>query len=146
MGLCFCSVPDWKPWNECLKGPLWDVYESLGKTFKETNGVIAVDHYHRFKEDVALMAEIGLKAYRFSVSYFEFSRKEINETGLVLIVVDDAFSSHPEPVLTLYHWDLPQALMDEYGRFESRNILRVLITTVLLFINVLETGWNIGLR
>lgn len=74
-------------WNEDGKGPsVWDVFTKIpGKTFKGTNGDIAVDHYHRFKEDVALMAEMGLKAYRFSVSWpriFPKGKGEINEAGL----------------------------------------------------------------
>ncbi|MGQ9005842.1 6-phospho-beta-glucosidase [Bacillus subtilis] len=117
-------------WNEDGKGPsVWDVFTKIpGKTFKGTNGDIAVDHYHRFKEDVALMAEMGLKAYRFSVSWprvFSKGKGEINEAGLAFYdrLIDELLSHHIEPVLTLYHWDLPQALMDEYGGFESRNII-----------------------
>lgn len=117
-------------WNEDGKGPsVWDVFTKIpGKTFKGTNGEIAVDHYHRFKEDVALMAEMGLKAYRFSVSWprvFPKGKGEINEAGLAFYdsLIDELLSHHIEPVLTLYHWDLPQTLMDEYGGFESRNII-----------------------
>ncbi|MDM5300440.1 6-phospho-beta-glucosidase [Bacillus subtilis] len=117
-------------WNEEGKGPsVWDVFTKIpGKTFKGTNGDIAVDHYHRYKEDVALMAEMGLKAYRFSVSWpriFPKGKGEINEAGLAFYdhLIDELLSHNIEPVLTLYHWDLPQALMDEYGGFESRNII-----------------------
>ncbi|MGM0950889.1 MAG: 6-phospho-beta-glucosidase [Bacillota bacterium] len=117
-------------WNEEGKGPsVWDVFTKIpGKTFKGTNGDIAVDHYHRYKEDVALMAEMGLKAYRFSVSWpriFPKGKGEINEAGLTFYdhLIDELLSHNIEPVLTLYHWDLPQALMDEYSGFESRNII-----------------------
>ncbi|MEG7379849.1 6-phospho-beta-glucosidase [Bacillus subtilis] len=117
-------------WNEEGKGPsVWDVFTKIpGKTFKGTNGDIAVDHYHRYKEDVALMAEMGLKAYRFSVSWpriFPKGKGEINEAGLAFYdhLIDELLSHNIEPVLTLYHWDLPQALMDEYSGFESRNII-----------------------
>ncbi|MFH0347948.1 6-phospho-beta-glucosidase [Bacillus sp. SW14] len=117
-------------WNEEGKGPsVWDVFTKIpGKTFKGTNGDIAVDHYHRYKEDVALMAEMGLKAYRFSVSWpriFPKGKGEINEAGLAFYdhLIAELLSHNIEPVLTLYHWDLPQALMDEYGGFESRNII-----------------------
>lgn len=53
------------------KGPsIWDIYSHLpGTTFEGTTGDIAVDHYHRFREDVALMAEMGLQSYRFSISW-----------------------------------------------------------------------------
>ncbi len=51
------------------KGPsIWDIYSSAGYHFEGTTGDIAVDHYHRFREDVALMAEMGLQSYRFSIS------------------------------------------------------------------------------
>lgn len=117
-------------WNEDGKGlSVWDVFTKIpGKTFKGSNGDIAVDHYHRFKEDVALMAEMGLKAYRFSVSWpriFPQGRGEANEAGLRFYddLINELLAHDIEPVLTLYHWDLPQALMDEYGGFESRRII-----------------------
>lgn len=58
-------------WNEDGKGPSnWDLFVRIpGKTFKGTNGDVAVDHYHRYQEDVRLMAEMGMKAYRFSVAW-----------------------------------------------------------------------------
>lgn len=117
-------------WNQDGKGPsVWDVFTKIpGKTFKGTNGDIAVDHYHRYKEDVALMAEMGLKAYRFSVSWpriFPNGKGEINEAGLAFYddLINELISHNIEPVLTLYHWDMPQALMDEYGGFESRRMI-----------------------
>lgn len=58
-------------WDADGKGPsVWDVFtKQEGTTFKGSNGDVAVDHYHRYKEDIALMAEQGLKAYRFSVAW-----------------------------------------------------------------------------
>ena len=65
---------------------IWDTFSKLdGTTYKSTNGDIAVDHYNRYKEDIALMKEMGLKAYRFSVSWsriFPKGRGQINEKGL----------------------------------------------------------------
>ena len=74
-------------WNEDGKGiSNWDKFVRIpGKTFKGTTGDLAVDHYHRYKEDVQLMAEMGLKAYRFSVSWpriFPNGRGEISEKGI----------------------------------------------------------------
>ena len=74
-------------WNQDGKGEsVWDVYTKLpGKTYKGTNGDVAVDHYNRYKEDVALMAEMGLKAYRFSIAWtriYPTGRGEVNEAGL----------------------------------------------------------------
>lgn len=117
-------------WNADGKGPsVWDVFSRIpGKTFKGSNGDVAVDHYHRYKEDVALMAEMGLRAYRFSVSWprvFPRGRGEINAAGLRFYSnLIDALRAHDiEPILTLYHWDVPQALMEEYGAWESRRII-----------------------
>lgn len=117
-------------WDADGKGPsVWDIFtREPGRTFQGSNGEVAVDHYHRFEEDVALMAEMGLKAYRFSVSWpriFPTGRGVPNEAGLAFYErLIDALRAHGiEPVLTLYHWDLPQALQDEYGGWESRRII-----------------------
>ncbi|WP_071130693.1 glycoside hydrolase family 1 protein [Enterococcus timonensis] len=112
------------------KGPsIWDEFVKIpGKTFKGTNGELAVDHYHRFKEDVALMKELGLKAYRFSVAWSRVlpnGRGTVNEAGLNFYkeLVDELIENGIEPVLTIYHWDLPLALQEEYQGFESRKIV-----------------------
>lgn len=117
-------------WNEGGKGPsVWDVFAKLeGKTYQGTNGDVAVDHYHRFREDVALMAEQGLKAYRFSVAWsriYPLGSGEVNEAGLQFYdeLINELIANGIEPVLTLYHWDIPQALMDEYGGWESRRVI-----------------------
>ena len=117
-------------WDLDGKGPsVWDTFCKLpGTTFLGSNGDIAVDHYHRFKEDVALMAEMGLKAYRFSVSWpriYPTGRGCLNEAGLAFYerLIDVLLEHHIEPVLTLYHWDLPQALQDEYGGWEDRRVI-----------------------
>ncbi|WP_421317087.1 glycoside hydrolase family 1 protein [Aeromonas veronii] len=117
-------------WNADGKGPsVWDLFTKLpGKTFEGSNGDVAVDHYHRMEEDVALMAEMGLKAYRFSVSWpriYPTGRGEVNEAGLAFYekLIDTLLAHQIEPVLTLYHWDLPQALQDEYGGWEDRRII-----------------------
>ena len=112
------------------KGPsIWDSFSKIpGKTFMGTNGDVAVDHYHRYKEDVALMAEMGLKAYRFSVAWSRVvpdGEGPVNPAGLQFYVdlVDELIQHGVEPVLTLYHWDLPQALQDKYGGWESRELI-----------------------
>lgn len=107
----------------------WDKFVRIpGKTFKGTTGDVAVDHYHRYKEDIQLMAEMGMKAYRFSVAWtriFPSGRGEINEKGIEFYehLINDLKAKGIEPILTLYHWDLPQALQDEYGGWESREII-----------------------
>ncbi|MDN4618998.1 glycoside hydrolase family 1 protein [Paenibacillus sp. PsM32] len=117
-------------WNEDGKGPsMWDSFTKIpGKTFKGTNGDVAVDHYHRYKEDIALMAQQGLKAYRFSISWpriYPQGKGEVNEAGLIFYdqLIDELLANQIEPVLTLYHWDAPQALADEYGAWESREMI-----------------------
>ncbi len=74
-------------YNEDGKGlSNWDEFVKIpGKTYKKTTGELAVDHYHRFKEDVALMAEMGLKIYRFSIAWsriFPDGKGEVNQAGL----------------------------------------------------------------
>jgi 6-phospho-beta-glucosidase len=117
-------------WNADGKGlSVWDVFTKIpGKTFNGSNGDVAVDHYHRYKEDIALMAEMGLRAYRFSVSWprvYPRGRGDLNAAGLRFYsqLIDELLSHDIEPILTLYHWDVPQSLMQEYGAWESRQII-----------------------
>lgn len=112
------------------KGPsIWDEYVKVpGNTFKNTNGNVAVDHYNRYKEDVKLMADMGLKAYRFSISWprvFKKGRGEVNEEGLKFYdnLINELIKHNIEPIITIYHWDLPQALQDLYKGWESREII-----------------------
>ncbi len=112
------------------KGPsIWDTYSHIpGNTLKNTNGDVAIDFYHKFEEDIRLMGEMGLKAYRFSVSWARILPKgkgEINQKGVDFYhrIIDLMIENGVEPVLTLYHWDLPQALQDEYDGWESREII-----------------------
>jgi len=108
----------------------WDKFVRIpGKTFKGTNGDVAVDHYHRFKEDVELMAEMNMKTYRFSVAWARIipnGKGEVNQKGLDFYnnLINELIKHNIEPILTLYHWDLPQALQDEYGGWESRQIVK----------------------
>lgn len=74
------------------------------------------------------MAEMGLKAYRFSIAWsriFPNGRGEVNELGIQFYenLINELKKNNIEPIITLYHWDLPQSLMDEYGGWESRNII-----------------------
>lgn len=117
-------------WNADNKGPsIWDRFTKLpGKTFNASTGEVAVDHYHRFREDIALMAEMGLKAYRFSVSWpriLPSGRGSLNEAGLCFYdsLIDELLSHKIEPILTIYHWDLPLALQEEYGGWTDQKII-----------------------
>ena len=98
-------------YNEDGKGPsIWDAL-SDGHIAHGDSGRVACDHYHRFREDVALMKKIGLKAYRFSVSWPRVIPEEgkVNEKGLDFYraLVDELLSAGITPLCTLYHWDLP---------------------------------------
>lgn len=107
----------------------WDTFVRIpGKTFKATTGDKAVDHYNRFKEDVALMAEMGLKAYRFSIAWsriYPNGAGEVNEAGLKFYddLINECLAHGIEPMVTIYHWDLPQALEDKYQGWENRQVI-----------------------
>ena len=118
-------------WNLNGKGKsVWDEFVRIpNKTFKGSNGDVAVDHYHRFKEDIALMAEQGLKTYRFSIAWTRIlpeGRGEINQKGVDFYseLINELLKYGIEPIVTLYHWDLPQALEDAYGGWESRQVIQ----------------------
>ena len=89
-----------------------------GKIRDGTTGDVANDHYHRYKEDVALMKALGATAYRFSIAWpriFPDGTGEPNPKGLDFYnrLVDELLAAGIEPFATLYHWDLPQALQDK---------------------------------
>lgn len=118
-------------WNLDGKGKsVWDEFVRIpNKTFKGSNGDVAVDHYHRFKEDIALMAEQGLNTYRFSIAWTRIlpdGRGEINQKGVDFYsdLINELLKYGIEPIVTLYHWDLPQALEDAYGGWESRQVIQ----------------------
>lgn len=114
-------------WNEDGKGPsVWDTFSHQpGKTFHGHNGDVAVDHYHRWKEDINLMKYLGLKAYRFSVAWSRVmptGKDTINQAGLDFYdrLADELLANDIQPLPTLFHYDLPQALQDE-GGFAARD-------------------------
>jgi beta-glucosidase len=114
-------------WNEDGKGEsIWDRFSHTpGKILDGSTGDTACDHYHRFEQDIALMQRIGLQAYRFSTAWarvLPLRRGRINPPGLDFYdrLVDALWAAGIEPFVTLYHWDLPQALQDE-GGWENRD-------------------------
>ena len=100
---------------------IWDVFcQQPGKIFTGESGDVACDHYHRYREDVALMAELGFQTYRFSIAWprvLPFGAGEPNEKGIDFYsrLVDALLEKGIRPCATLYHWDLPQALQDLGG-------------------------------
>ncbi len=109
-------------WNEDGKGlSVWDTFSHKpGKVAENRNGDTAVDHYHRFKEDVRLMASLGLQAYRFSVAWTRVvpdGKGRVNAKGLGFYdrLVDELLNHSIQPYVCLFHYDLPQALQDQGG-------------------------------
>lgn len=113
--------------NEDGRGPsIWDTFShTVGKTNNGDTGDVADDHYHHYKEDVALMKALGLKTYRFSVAWprvFPQGTGSPNPKGLDFYnrLVDELVANNIQPYCTLFHWDLPQALEDK-GGWQSRD-------------------------
>jgi beta-glucosidase len=100
---------------------IWDTFsETPGAVVGGHTGHVAVDHYHRYRDDVALMKKLGLNAYRFSVSWSRVQPAgagPANPAGLDFYrrLVDELLANGIEPWLTLYHWDLPQPIEDAGG-------------------------------
>ena len=114
--------------NEDGRGPsIWDTFSHTpGKTVNGATGDVADDHYHRYKQDIQLMQALGVKGYRFSIArprVFPQGSGEPNPKGLDFYnrLVDELLANGIQPFATLYHWDLPQALQDDGGGWESRN-------------------------
>lgn len=109
---------------------IWDTFSHLpGRVANNDNGDVACDHYHRFADDVKLMAELGVKHYRFSIAWPRIlpeGRGRVNEKGVDFYrrLVDELLNHGITPHATLYHWDLPQALQDAYAGWQSREIIR----------------------
>jgi beta-glucosidase len=109
-------------WDADGKGPsIWDTFTRVPGTIEDgSSGDIACDHYYRWQEDIDVMRYLGLRAYRFSVSWprvLPQGRGKPNQAGLDFYgrLVDGLLEAGITPFLTLYHWDLPQALQDEGG-------------------------------
>ena len=104
------------------RGPsIWDTFARVpGRVAWGDTGEVAADHYHRYRQDTALMADLGLGAYRFSVAWPRVQpegRGPVNPEGLDFYrrLADSLLERGVEPWITLYHWDLPQALQDRGG-------------------------------
>lgn len=109
-------------WKEDGKGEsIWDRFSHTpGKVENGDTGDVACDHYHRWSEDIELMKQLDLPAYRFSIAWTRVlpkGRGQVNQAGLDFYsrLVDGLLEAAIQPFATLYHWDLPQALQDEGG-------------------------------
>ncbi len=117
-------------WNEDGKGAsIWDVFcQKPGAIQNSESGNIACDHYHKYPEDIALIKELGVNSYRLSISWPRILPKgegEINKSGIafydkILTLLNE---NNIKPWVTIYHWDLPQALQ-ENGGWESPSIIQ----------------------
>ncbi|MGH6678025.1 MAG: GH1 family beta-glucosidase [Bradyrhizobium sp.] len=105
---------------------IWDTFcHTPGHIEDGSNADRADDHYHRYRDDVGLMKDLGVKAYRFSIAWprvFPEGNGTPNPKGLDFYdrLLDALLENGIEPFATLYHWDLPQALQDRYGGWQSR--------------------------
>ncbi|CAO2035430.1 unnamed protein product [Urochloa humidicola] len=115
------------------KGPsIWDTYshQHKEKIIDGSNGDVAVDSYHLYKEDVRIMKDMGMDAYRFSISWSRILpngslKGGVNREGVRYYnnLIDELLLKGVQPFVTLFHWDTPQALEDKYGGFLSPNIV-----------------------
>lgn len=111
-------------WNEDGKGLTVADYNSFKKSAVQADTKVA-DFYHRFKEDIALMKELGLKTYRFSLSWARIiptGDGEINQSGIDFYntVIDTLLENDILPFVTLYHFDLPFVLVEKYNGWADR--------------------------
>ncbi|MDR2673610.1 MAG: beta-glucosidase [Opitutaceae bacterium] len=116
-------------WDADGKGPsIWDAFtHEPGRVFEDQNADVSCDHYHRWREDVALMRELGLGAYRFSLSWSRVlpgGTGAVNGKGIAFYdaLIDALLGAGVTPWVTLYHWDLPLALQRK-GGFLNRDIV-----------------------
>ncbi|XP_050306292.1 lactase/phlorizin hydrolase-like [Anthonomus grandis grandis] len=110
-------------WNEDGRGPsIWDTFvHTPGHVKNNATGDIACDSYHKYKEDVAILKDLGVQVYRFSISWSRImpdgTPYQINQAGInyYLNLIKELQANGIEPLVTLYHWDLPQNLEDLGG-------------------------------
>ncbi|GAA6426343.1 glycoside hydrolase family 1 protein [Dielma fastidiosa] len=112
-------------WDEDGKGMSVADYNSFKHSDKQADSKVASDFYHHWREDIALMKELGMKAYRFSLAWTRIipdGDGEVNQHGIDFYnqVIDELISNGIQPLVTLYHFDLPYALVEKYNGWESR--------------------------
>ncbi|MDO7977388.1 GH1 family beta-glucosidase [Oceanotoga teriensis] len=121
---------------------IWDTFSKTpGNTYMGHNGDEACDHYNKFKEDIALLKKLGIKAYRFSISWpriFKDGKYKLNEKGLKFYkdLVEELKKNDIKPIATLYHWDLPQILQDE-GGWSNPEIIKYFVHYASVMFNAL---------
>lgn len=107
---------------------IWDVFcKEKGRVYDGHTGEVACDHYHRFREDIALMKKLGVKAYRFSISWsrlLPMGTGKLNPAGVKFYneLIDALLDAGIEPFVTLYHWDLPYELYKKGGWLNPESV------------------------
>jgi beta-glucosidase len=139
-------------WDEDGRGEsIWDRFSHTeGRVLNGDTGDVACDQYHRYKEDVAIMKQLGQRGYRFSIAWprvFPQGKGAVNQKGLDYYnrLVDELLANGIMPFPTLYHWDLPQALQDE-GGWANRDIVEHFTTyaeTVVKALGDRVKGWMV---
>ncbi|KAF7041571.1 hypothetical protein CFC21_051350 [Triticum aestivum] len=108
---------------------IWDTFaHTFGKISDFSNADITVDQYHRFEEDIQLMADMGMDAYRFSIAWARILPNgvgQVNQAGIDHYnkLINALLAKGIQPYVTLFHWDLPQALEDKYNGWLDRQIV-----------------------
>jgi 6-phospho-beta-glucosidase len=116
-------------WNVDGKGPsIWDTWYGDASRQGRPNAFEAANHYNRMREDIKILADLGATAYRFSVSWPRIlpdCSGTVNERGVQFYseMIDELLKYKINPVLTLYHWDVPQACHDQYGSWSNERIV-----------------------
>lgn len=118
-------------WNVDGRGAcIWDTFSHTpGKIAGDQNGDVADDHYHRYAQDIQLLQSLGIKHYRFSLSWSRIlptgKVQPVNQAGVDFYnrILNLLQQANIEPLVTLYHWDLPQALMDEYNGWIDARVI-----------------------
>ncbi|XP_047177114.1 beta-glucosidase 42-like [Vigna umbellata] len=113
------------------RGPsIWDAFSHTdGKIIDKSNGDVAVDHYHRYMEDIDLIAKLGFDAYRFSISWSRIFPDglgtKINDEGITFYnnIINALLERGIQPYVTLYHWDLPLHLHETMGGWLNKQIV-----------------------
>ncbi|MEQ2222515.1 hypothetical protein ILYODFUR_027142, partial [Ilyodon furcidens] len=119
-------------WNKDGKGmSIWDVFaHKKGKISSNETGDSSCDGYYKFKDDISLMKEMKMNHYRFSISWPRIlpsglKSEHINEKGIKYYndLIDLLLDNTITPVVTLYHWDLPQVLQEKYGGWQNESMV-----------------------
>lgn len=112
---------------------VWDSFSRRpGKVLNNDSGEGACDHYNRWQEDIGLMKNLGLQTYRFSLAWpriFPNGEGEPNPEGVAFYtnLIDGLLEAGIRPFITLFHWDLPQALQDKYGGWPNKDMIPVFV-------------------